>query len=205
MSQNPYAQQPNQPPQQPDQNPYAQQPPQPGGNPYGQPPQQPPQPGGNPFGQQPQQPPYGAPGGFPPPPPAPSGKVGLAIVAGVVAMLVGAGIYGGVFKASDGGQVGYLAAGVGALIGAALGKIGGRNPILVFVGILLGLIGVYLGQIFGFTLVLMDYLHISVVEALTEYFDDISKAWQDNFEAIDLLFYVLSGAAVFSAAKKLAN
>ncbi|MCQ8773297.1 hypothetical protein [Streptomyces telluris] len=193
-------QQPQQPQQPPQHNPYGQPPPQPY-PPQHQPhaPQQPP----FGYGQQPP-PPYGPPGGFPPPPPpVRRGNPGLALVLGFVAMLVGAAVYGGILKASDGGQIGYLAVGTGALIGAALGKVGGRNPALPVVGVLLGLLGVYLGQIFGIALELSDVFRVPVTEILFEHFDSLSEAWQEYLEPIDALFFILGGAGAFQTARKL--
>ncbi|MBF6044946.1 hypothetical protein GO001_06870 [Streptomyces sp. NRRL B-1677] len=193
-------QQPQQPQQPPQHNPYGQPPPQP--YPPQHQPQQPPhqQPYG--YGQQPP-PPYGAPGGFPPPAPVRRGNPGLAVVLGIVAMLVGAGVYGGILKASDGGQIGYLAVGTGALIGAALGKVGGRNPALPVAGALLGLLGVYLGQIFGIALELSDIANIPVSQVFTEHFDTLNKAWKEYLEPIDALFFILGGAGAFQTARKL--
>ncbi|MET9416008.1 hypothetical protein ABZY03_17865 [Streptomyces klenkii] len=194
-------QQPQQPQQPPQHNPYGQPPPQP--YPPQHQPQQPPhqQPYG--YGQQPP-PPYGAPGGFPPPPaPVRRGNPGLAVVLGIVAMLVGAGVYGGILKASDGGQIGYLAIGTGALIGAALGKVGGRNPALPVAGALLGLLGVYLGQIFGIALELSDIANIPVSQVFTEHFDTLNKAWKEYLEPIDAVFFILGGVGAFQTARKL--
>ncbi|GGX78703.1 hypothetical protein [Streptomyces hiroshimensis] len=187
---------PQQPPQPPQHSPYGQQPPQP------YPPQHQPQPPYG-YGQQPP-PPYGPPGGFPPPPaPVRRGNPALAVVLGVVAMLVGAGVYGGILKASDGGQIGYLAVGTGALIGAALGKVGGRNPALPVVGVLLGLLGVYLGQIFGIALEMSDVFHVQVTEIIFEHFDSLSEAWKEYLEPIDALFFIFGGAGAFQTARKL--
>ncbi|MBT2384632.1 hypothetical protein [Streptomyces sp. ISL-11] len=195
---NPYGQQPPQP------NPYGQQPPQP--NPYGQQPPHPQQPQPFAYGQQPQQPPYGAPGGYPPPPaPVRQGNAGLAVGLGVVAMLVGAAIYGGILKASDGGQIGYLAIGTGALIGAAMGKFGGRNPAMPVIGALLGLLGVYLGQIFGIALELSDLARIPVTEVFFDHFADLNEAWKEYLEPIDAVFFILGAAGAVSAARKLAG
>ncbi|MEU8546655.1 hypothetical protein AB0C81_06570 [Streptomyces roseoverticillatus] len=191
-------QQPQQPPQQ---------------HPYGQPQQpyppqpypqhQPQQPYG--YGQQPP-PPYGAPGGFPPPPaPVRRGNPSLAVVLGIVAMLIGSGIYGGILKASDGGQIGYMAVGTGALIGAALGKAGGRNAALPVVGALLGLLGVYLGQIFGIALELSDIANIPVSQVFTEHFDALNKAWKEYLEPIDAVFFIFGAVGAFQTARKLAG
>ncbi|MEV0260808.1 hypothetical protein AB0I49_05610 [Streptomyces sp. NPDC050617] len=200
-----------QPPEQPQQpNPYGQPPQQPAG--YGYPQQQPgayppPAPGG--YQQQPYPPHqrmYGAPGGFPPPPPAArTGNPGLAVVAGVVAMLVGSAIYGAILKATDGAQIGYLAAATGALIGAALGKLGGRNAALPVVGAALGLIGVYLGQVFGIALGISDAVNVPLTEVVFDHFDVLNRAWKEYLEFIDVAFYLLGAAGAYSAAKKLAG
>ncbi|MFH9423045.1 hypothetical protein [Streptomyces sp. NPDC017529] len=166
--------------------------------------------------QQPQQPyqppqaPYGAPapGGFPPPtaPPAANrGNAGLAVVLGVLAMLVAAGIYGAVLKAVNGASIGYAALAVGALIGAVLGKAGGRNAALPVVGAVLGLLGLYLGQVFGITLISSDILGIPLTEVVFNHFDLVHAAWKDYLGAIDLVFYLLAAAGGFQVAKKLGS
>ncbi|MFF4952666.1 hypothetical protein ACWC2K_02870 [Streptomyces chattanoogensis] len=157
--------------------------------------------------QQPQQP-YGAPlpqYGAPAPAPAPSGNPGLGIAVGVVVMLVVAGIYGAILKATDGATIGYAALIIGALIGAAMGKLGGRNAALPVVAAVLGLIGLYLGNIFGIGLAVADYLHVSVFEALFKDFDILNEGWKKALEPVDALFFILAAAGGFSAAKKTAD
>ncbi|MBB5121598.1 hypothetical protein AF335_22770 [Streptomyces eurocidicus] len=198
--------QPWQQPQQP--NPYGQQPPQ---QPYGQPGPQPQYGQPQPYAQ-PQPPygapqaPYGAPGGYPPPPaPVRRGNPGLAVILAVVAMLVGAGVYGGILKATDGAQIGYMAVVTGALIGLALGKVGGRAPALPAVGAVLGAAGVYLGQVFGISLALSDGGNISLTDVLVDHFDVVNRAWKEMLKPIDALFYFLGGAGAFQVTRKLAG
>ncbi|AJT66381.1 hypothetical protein T261_4742 [Streptomyces lydicus] len=160
--------------------------------------------------QQPQQPqqPYGAPlpqYGAPAAAPASTGNPGLGILAGVVVMLVVAGIYGAILKATDGATIGYAALIIGALIGATMGKVGGRSAALPVVGAVLGLAGLYLGNIFGVGLALADYLHVSVFEALFKHFDVLNEVWKKALEPVDALFFVLAAAGGFSAAKKTAG
>lgn len=173
-----------------------------------QPPQQPQDPGQNPYAQQPQPPqPYGQPGGFPPPPPAAGlrGNAGLAIAAAVVAMLVSAAIYGLILKEAE-VQIGYLAVGIGALIGLALGKLGGSNPVLPFIGAVLGLLGVYLGQVFGIAMVFTDLPGApGFFEVLTQHFGDINEGLKSELEVVDYLFYALGGVAGFSITRKFAG
>ncbi|WP_050515267.1 hypothetical protein [Streptomyces rimosus] len=165
-------------------------------------PQQPQQP------HQPPQAPYGAPapGGFPAPmapPPARRGSAGLAVLLGVVTTLVAAGVYGAVLKAVDGASIGYAALAVGALIGAVLGKVGGRSAALPVVGAVLGLAGLYLGQVFGIALITADVLHIGLPEVATGHLDLVHAAWKDYLGPIDAVFYLLAGAGGFQVTKKL--
>lgn len=165
-------------------------------------PQQPQQP------HQPPQAPYGAPapGGFPAPtapPPARQGNAGLAVVLGVVTMLVAAGVYGGVLKAVDGASIGYAALAVGALIGAVVGKLGGRNAALPVVSAVLGLLGLYLGQVFGMALLTADAAHVTLTEIVFDHFDLVHTVWKGYLGAIDVVFYLLAAAGGFQVAKKL--
>ncbi|MFI6939308.1 hypothetical protein ACIBI4_08565 [Streptomyces sp. NPDC050418] len=168
------------------------------------PPQQPQQPGGpNPYGQ---------PGPFPPAPPVRSGNVGLGIVVGIVAMLVGAAAYGGLMRAfgsEDGSytEIGYIAVGVGALIGFAAGKLGGNNPVLPIVSALLGAVGVFLGQLFGFSLLISWWSGglISATEMMTEHFSDLMEGWKEEADAMTYLFLAVGAFAGFGAAKKAGN
>ncbi|MCZ4120578.1 hypothetical protein [Streptomyces sp. H39-S7] len=182
-------------------------PPQQGGNPYGQ--QQPygqPQPGGFPQQGQPGQQPGGFGGGYPPPAPLPPARsnVGLGILVGVLAMIVAALAYGGLIKLTE-HEIGYAALGVGALVGVALGKVGGRNPILPFLGIPLALLGVYLGQIFGIALTIADLPGApDVMTILTDHFDLVQEAWKENVGGMDILFFGLAGLEGFVIAKRVA-
>ncbi|MCQ4210481.1 MULTISPECIES: hypothetical protein [Streptomyces] len=186
-----------QPPQPQDGNPYAQKGPQPQPG-YGYP-QQPPQQQYTPFPQQ-QGGPMG--GGFPPPPPAGrSGNVALGIVAAVVLALVTAWIYGAIMKAVE-AEIGYAAVGVGLIIGFAAGKIGGRSQALPFVCAVLALGAVYLGQLTGYAMALGEFGNISFIEALTDHFDLISKAWKEEADFLTYLFLLVGAAAAFGSSKK---
>lgn len=171
------------------------------------------QPGGNPFAQQ-----QDAAGGFPPPapggfdgagypPPAPPapvrGNTGLGIVVGVVAMLAAAAAYGGIIKATE-HEIGYAALAVGALVGAALGKVGGRNPVLPVVGVPLALLGVYLGQLFGIALLVSATSGApDVVTIFTDHLGDLQSAWKSSLDVKDVLFFGIAGLEGFLFAKRL--
>ena len=182
----------NYPPQQPGgQNPFAQQ----TANPYGQPPQQP----------------YGAPqpfngAGYPAPVAmAPQrDNVGLGIIVGIAATLVAALLYGLLIKGTK-HEIGYAALGVGALVGLALGKVGGRNPILPILGIPLALFGVYAGQLFGIALIASSAGDMSVVDIFTQHFSLLQHAWKDSLDAKDFLFFAIAGLEGFVIAKRVAS
>ncbi|MGP3928068.1 hypothetical protein [Streptomyces sp. 8N616] len=171
--------------------------------------QQQPQQPGNPYGQQP-----AAPGGFPPPAPAPrQGNVGLAIVAAVVAALVSAGIYAGILYATfdeekmEVTQIGYVAIGVGALIGLALGKLGGRGVGLQVLGAVLGVIAVVLGELYGYALIMAEYAPgaPAATEIFFQHFGDLYDGWKEELDGISYLFFALAAAAGFSVTKRLSD
>ncbi|TVL93701.1 hypothetical protein [Streptomyces sp. SAJ15] len=209
----------------------------------GQPPQQP-QPGYG-YPQQPTapQPQYGAPqpqygGGFPPPPP-PAGRQGnpaVAIGAAVVAALVGGLLYAFLLSAmadTDGRepeitQFAYAGVAVGALVGAAVAKFGGRNTGLWAVGAVLAFVGVFIGELFGYAMVVADFLGNheeelkmmgkeapSATEVFFEHFNSplfggpgdegLFDAWKEDADAITWIFMALAPVAAFGAAKKIAD
>lgn len=192
-------------------------PPQPGGNPYAQ---QPPQ-------QQPQSPypaspyaapaPGGAPGAAPggfnaaayaPPAPmgaAPGGNVGLGVVAGFAAALVAAVLYGLLIRGTK-HEIGYAAVAVGALVGFALAKVGGRNPALPVIGIPLALFGVYAGQVFGIALLMATLPGApGVMTILTDHYGLVNSAWKDAMDGMDFFFYAIAAVEGFVITKRVAN
>lgn len=190
------------------------------------PPQQQPPAGQNPFAQQqyaPPQQPYGAPGpagfngaAYPPPPAAPArDNAGLGILVGVAVMLVAVFAYGGIMRAlakDDGtySEVGYAALAVGLLIGAAMGKVGGRNPVLPVVGAVLALVGVFLGEIVGLSMIASHYAalgggDISWFTILTEHFSVVFDQWKEDFDVMSFFFLALAGVEGFVITKRVAS
>ncbi|MER5361931.1 hypothetical protein [Streptomyces sp. NPDC002785] len=193
-------------------NPYAgQQPGAPTGNPYAD--QQPGQPGaptGNPFaGQQPG--PYGQPGqpgvpfaGAPFAPPAPArNNLGLGLLTAVVTAVVAAFLYGAIAGAIE-REVGYIAIGVGFLVGFAASKVGGQNPVLPVVSAVLSVGAVYLGQLVGIAIILADLVHQSASSLFIDHFDVLTKAWSEGSDFKTYLFLLVGAAAAFGGAKKAA-
>ncbi|MFK0221433.1 hypothetical protein ACIQWN_24990 [Streptomyces vinaceus] len=134
--------------------------------------------------------------------PARTGNIGLGIAAAFVAALAAAAAYGGIMNAID-RQVGYAAVGVGLLIGFAAGKLGGKNPVLPVVGVLLSLGAVYLGQLFFIALALADYGNVGLGEVLDKAgVGGLNDIWQEGADAMDYVFLAIGGFVAFGAAKK---
>ncbi|MEV6650381.1 hypothetical protein [Streptomyces sp. NPDC051219] len=151
-----------------------------------------------------------------PPAPAPApvrNNVALGLVAGLVAAIVGALAYGGIMRAladEDGSysEIGFLALGVGALVGVALGKLGGRNPILPIAGVPLALLGVFLGQMFGYALMISWWSELAgtpltLTELFTSELGNLFKAWKEEADFMSILFFAIAGYEGFAITKKL--
>ncbi|MGW0939512.1 hypothetical protein [Streptomyces sp. NPDC002666] len=174
------------------------------GNPYAAQPGQPVQPGaptGNPFaGQQPVGAPFG--GGAPFAPVAPArNNVGLGILVAFIAALVAAGIYGAIIGATK-HEIGYAAVGVGAIVGFAAGKLGGRNPALPVISGVLALVGVYFGQLLGEAIIISKQLPLSVTEIFFDHFSDLNTVWKEDSDAISFVFFAVAAVVAFSTARK---
>ncbi|MGW5443238.1 hypothetical protein [Streptomyces asiaticus] len=213
-----------------------QQPQQPGG--YPQQPAPPQQAGGYGSAQQPgygypqgqpqqPQPQYG--GGFPPPAP-PAGRPGnplLAVGAALVATVVGAFLYAFLLSAMANTdkptpeitQFAYAGVVVGALIGLAVAKLGGRNTGLWVVGAVLALAAVFLGELYGYAMILHDVMSnyadkigggassqvLSSNEIFFDHFSDLWKSWKEDSDALTYIFMALAPVAAVSTAYRISN
>ncbi|MEU4890832.1 hypothetical protein AB0B12_05465 [Streptomyces sp. NPDC044780] len=187
------------------------------------------QPGyGYPQGQpQPPQPQYG--GGFPPPAPQ-VGRPGnplLAVVAALVATVVGAFLYAFLLSAladtdkspPEITQFAYAGVVVGALIGLAVAKLGGRNTGLWVLGAVLALAAVFLGELYGYAMITHDVLSnyadkigggassqvLSSNEIFFDHFSDLWDAWKEDSDALTYIFMVLAPVAAVSTAYRISN
>ncbi|MET7340192.1 DUF1427 family protein [Streptomyces sp. NPDC087866] len=166
--------------------------------PYGGQPQ-----GGNPFaGQQPGAP-FGGPAPFTPAPPA-RNNIALGAVVAFVAALVAAGIYGAIIGATK-HEIGYAAVGVGAIVGFAAGKLGGRNPALPVLSGLFALLGVYLGQLLGEAIIISKQIPLSVTDIFFDHFSDLNKVWKEDSDFLSFVFFAVAAVVAFSTARKTAD
>ncbi|MFG2618397.1 hypothetical protein ACGFXC_12305 [Streptomyces sp. NPDC048507] len=140
----------------------------------------------------------------PAPAPAPSGNLGLGVLAAVVAAVVAAGVYGGIIGGTK-HEIGYAAIGVGALVGFAAGKIGGRNPALSAVAALLSLAAIFAGQLFGIVLIAADELQVGAFDILGEGFSPIMEVWKADADLLTYVFLGIGGYASFQISRKVAN
>ncbi|MFI5981321.1 hypothetical protein ACIBEA_10655 [Streptomyces sp. NPDC051555] len=139
-----------------------------------------------------------------PAPPAPKGNVALGVIAAVVAALVAAAAYGGIMNAID-REFGYAAVGVGALVGIAAGKLGGRNPVLPVLAGALSVGAVYAGQLFFIALTFARLQHVGVADVLdTPGIDGLTDVWSKAADLMEFLFLGLGAFAGFTTARKTA-
>jgi hypothetical protein len=129
-------------------------------------------------------------------PVAPSSNLIFAIVAGVVAMLVGTAIWVGVTVATN-FQIGYMAVGVGFLVGLAMRFAGhGVGQPYHVIGAVLALLGCALGNLFTGCVLLAREIEVGFGEVLSK--QNVEMAGEimgAMFSPMDILFYVLAAMA----------
>ncbi|MFF3321403.1 hypothetical protein [Streptomyces sp. NPDC002889] len=138
----------------------------------------------------------------PAPPPAPvRDRVGLGIVAAVVAALVAAGAYGAIGGAIE-REIGYAAVGVGFLVGFAAAKVGGRNPALPVISAVLSIGAVYLGQLIVTAVMVTKFGGASFTEVFFGHFGDLMTLWKRDAEGMTYVFLGIAAITAFAGAKK---
>ncbi|MEV6424079.1 hypothetical protein [Streptomyces sp. NPDC051662] len=141
----------------------------------------------------------------PPPPPAPVREnLTLALLAAVVAAVVGCAVYGGIAGALE-REIGFAAIGVGFLVGFAAGKVGGPSPVLPVVSAVLSLGAVYVGQLLGIAIIVAKELNVSTTDVFLDNFGLLTEAWNEGKDIMTFLFFALAAFAAFSGAKKAAG
>ncbi|MGW4504505.1 hypothetical protein ACWENO_07645 [Streptomyces sp. NPDC004436] len=139
----------------------------------------------------------------PAPAPARSGNLGLGIAATVGSALVLAGVYGAIIGATK-YEIGYAAVAVGAVIGVVAGKVGGRNPVLPVLSVLLALAAVLAGQILGMAMIVADQNVLSLADVLGLGVSVLFDAWKEEANPMTFLFFAIGGYAAFQTARKTA-
>ena len=142
-------------------------------------------------------------GYLPPAPaqPAPAGDAGMAILAGMGVMLVCAALYAGIVDATK-WQISYMGVGLGAAVGFAIAKVGGRSTVLPFVSLLLSVIGVFLGQFFGLGLLAARLDGFSASELFLSHSDLVFSAWKASLDVKEVLFMAVAAYVGFILPKR---
>ncbi|WP_162688957.1 MULTISPECIES: hypothetical protein [unclassified Streptomyces] len=134
-----------------------------------------------------------------------TGNVGLGIVAALVAALAAAAAYGGIMNAIE-REIGYAAVGVGALVGFAAGKLGGRNPVLPVVGAVFAVVSVFLGELFFYALALAGAAGVGLGDVLsTVGVSGLVDIWKEEADVMSVLFLALGAFTGFGSAKKIGD
>jgi hypothetical protein len=123
----------------------------------------------------------------------------LALAAGVVAALVGATIWAIVTVMSGGIQIGYMAVGVGFLVGYSVRFLGkGIERPFQYVGAICALLGCLLGNYFAMAGFAAQQMHADFFTVISHIpLDKALAVMQDTFQPIDLLFYAIAVYAGF--------
>ena len=116
-----------------------------------------------------------------------------AIVAGLIATILGAGIWAAV-TVLIGYQIGWMAVGVGFLIGITIRKVGkGIEKTFGIAGAVLALLGCILGNIFSICYLIAQSENISFFEVISKLNPlVVFELMKASFSPIDLLFYGLA-------------
>lgn len=117
----------------------------------------------------------------------------MGAVYGLIAAVVGAAVWAGITIATE-YQIGWMAVGVGFLVGIAV-RAGGKGIDQVYgvVGAFMSLVGCALGNVITIAWFVGKELGIPVSEVFAELdFTAIYEMMAATFQAIDLLFYALA-------------
>ena len=117
----------------------------------------------------------------------------MGTLAGLVASLAGAGVWAAATIIS-GFQIGFMAIGIGILVGFAVRQMGnGMDQSFGVVGGAMSLIGCALGNVLYITYYVADNQGMAYMDIVTQLnFGIVSEMLSATFEPMDLLFYGLA-------------
>ena len=116
-----------------------------------------------------------------------------AIVTGFLASIAGAGIWA-IITSTTGYQVGFMAMGVGALVGIAV-RIFGKGITKQFgiIGAVFSLFGCVLGNLLSFVIYIAKYYQLDFWSVFSQLsFDQISQMMIAGFSFADIVFYAIA-------------
>jgi hypothetical protein len=114
-------------------------------------------------------------------------------LAGFVAAVVGAAVWAGVTVATE-YQIGWMAVGVGFLVGIAMRVTGkGIDQVFGVVGAVMSLVGCALGNLFTITYFMADSFDLAMMDILSQMtVADVFGLLKETFQVMDILFYGLA-------------
>ncbi|HEX8312044.1 MAG TPA: hypothetical protein VF614_12045 [Chthoniobacteraceae bacterium] len=123
----------------------------------------------------------------------------MAVLAGVTAAVVGGGLWAAITLMTN-YQIGWMAVGVGFLVGYAVRMAGkGVTPIYGVIGAVCALLGCLLGNFFTATELIAQHLSVSEMEVISNMTPElVFEMMKETFSGMDLLFY---GIAVYEGFK----
>lgn len=127
---------------------------------------------------------------------APAQNLPFGVAAGVAAMLVGTAVWTAV-TVGTGYQIGYLAVGVGFLVGISIRWAGkGSTPVFSVIGAVLALLGCVLGNLFTGCQFLATEINEPFFQVVSDLDLETAKAILTAlFSPMDILFYGLAAFA----------
>lgn len=121
-----------------------------------------------------------------------------AVGLGIVACLVGAAVWG-LVSYSTGYQIGYMAIGIGFLVGLAVRQGNGITPIFGIIGAVLSLLSCVMGDFFSIVALVAQEYDVSFMEALTGVdYGEMASIMLENAASMTILFY---GIALYEGYK----
>lgn len=122
----------------------------------------------------------------------------MAILGGSVAALIGALIWGFITVVT-GYQIGYLAIGVGFLVGIAVRFFGkGIDTNFAILGATLAFVGIVIGNLFSIIGIAADELGTSVFGVMEMIpFATVIDVYFENFGLLDIVFYLIAISTAF--------
>ena len=125
----------------------------------------------------------------------------VAIIAGVLAGLVGAALWA-IISVTTGYQIGYLAIGIGAIVGVAMRFTGkGIDQIFGISGGIIAIFSCFIGNYFSIVGYFSNQQGVDFFEILSLIgYDGFLTIMQESFRFIDLVFYGIAAGAGYKFA-----
>lgn len=116
----------------------------------------------------------------------------IAVIAGAIAAVVSAAIWAAVTVMTD-TQIGWMAVGVGFLVGLGVRLGKGVDPIYRIIAAVLALLGCILGNVFTLIGIIAAEEQLNVFTVLIDLdYSIVPEYLKEMFSPIDLLFYALA-------------